>query len=337
MNYTISEYLCSMPLLTGGEWNTKLIEKVMESLHNGETHYVDVPGHPDLRTQIGEYLSSAGIASRGQVVVTAGIQEARFLSVQVLGKTRGKIVFPEVIHPGVRAAAEVGNLDYVFIEIGTDHRMLAPPAAIKNALSNERKVLYLESPSRLTGQYYEKEEMNEILSLCREHDVSVILDSGLQALVDNPGDSLASSVETDNTNIVIGEAWPGSGIDELYIGYIVASEEIVKKITVQKQAISICTSAPSQNGAMVAGREYRQKHPQIINTFKKRRFELESILIKLGANVISSPAVNFVMCEADPGLQEKLDAAEVRYLDSIYFGKPGYIQLPVTTEIKKLQ
>ncbi len=166
MRCTISEYLDSMPLHSAGEWDKKIIQKVMESLLNGETHYVDVPGHPELRVQIGKYLSSEGIANNGNVLITAGIQEARFLSVQILGNTLGKIVFPEVIHPGVRAVVEVRDLDCNFMEIGTDHRMIVTPAEIKNVLSNGAKVLYIESPSRLTGGCYEKEELNEILSLC---------------------------------------------------------------------------------------------------------------------------------------------------------------------------
>lgn len=337
MKNTTGEHL-DMPLIFGGEWDRKVVRQVMETLYNGETHYVDVPGNAELRAKIGAYLSSAGISIGGQILVTAGVQEARFLTVQVLGKALGKIAFPHLMHPGVKEVLAVRDLEYVSMEVGTDQRMLVPPAAVKNTLSNGVKVLYIESPSRLTGACYEKAELDDIVSLCKKYDVSVIIDSGLHALIEGPCDSLTCRIEIDDTIFVIGEAWPGCGIDDLNIGYILTSEDMVKKIATQKQVISICTSAPSQNGAIAAGSDYKQKHPEIIDTMKKKRIVLESILRDIGANIFSSPVVSFVVCESNPIVQKKLDAAKIRYMDSTYFGKSGYIQLPVSTEaINSLQ
>jgi aspartate/methionine/tyrosine aminotransferase len=332
MKSTTGEQM-DMPLISGGEWDGKVIDKIMESVYNGETHYVDVPGNPKLRTQIGEYLSSEGISKGGDILVTAGIQEARFLTVQVLGKALGKVVFPQVVHPGLREVLTVRDLDHDFIQIGTDPRMLVPPAAVNNALSDGVKVLYIESPSRFSGGCYKKDELDEIVSLCKKHYVALIIDSGLHALIKGSRDSSACSFQIDDTIFVIGEAWPGCGIDDLYIGYILASEDMVKKIATQKQVISICTSAPSQNGAIAVGNDYKRKHPEIIAALNKKRMVLESILKDLGANIFSSPVVSFVVCDSDDKLQKKLDAAKIQYIESSYFGKPGYIQLSVSTEV----
>jgi len=326
-----------MPLISGGKWDGKVIRKIMETLYNGETHYVEVPGNPELRTQLREYLSSTGISEGGDILVTAGIQEARFLTVQVLGEMLGKIAFPEVMHPGLREVLAVRDLNHDFIQIGTDRRMLVPPTEVRK-LSDGVKVLYIESPSRFTGACYEKRELDEIVSHCKKHDIAVIFDSGLQALIEGPRDSSACFFEIDDTIVVIGEAWPACGIDDLYIGFIHASEDMVKKIATQKQVISICTSAPSQNGAIAVGNDYQQKRPEIIAAMKKKRSALESILKDLGANIFSSPVASFIVCESNYKLQKKLDAAEVRYIDSTYFGKTGYIQLSVSTDlISRLQ
>lgn len=324
------EYM-DRPLISGGEWDGEVIRKVMESLRNGETHYVDVPGHADLRGRIGAYLSSTGIATGGEVLVTAGIQEARFLTVQVLGKALGKIAFPQVMHPGVRELLALRDLDCVFLEVGTDQRMLVPPAALSK-LSAAVKVLYIESPSRLTGACYEKEELDEIVAFCKKQEVSIIVDCGLHSWIEGPRDSSATGLEIDDIIFVIGEAWPGAGIDELYIGYILASEDMVKKIVTQKQVISICTSAPSQNAAIAIGGDYMQQHLQIVAAMKKKRVALESRLKDMGADIVSSPVVNFIVCESIPAVRKKLEAAKVRYADSSYFGIPGLIQLPVSEQ-----
>jgi aspartate/methionine/tyrosine aminotransferase len=330
MKISTGEYM-DRPLISGGQWDSKVIGKVMESLRGGDTHYVDVPGNADLRGRIGAYLSSAGITKGGEVLVTAGIQEARFLTVQALGKALGKIALPRVVHPGVREVLTLRDLDYVFMEVGTDQRMLVPPAAVRN-LSAGVKVLYLESPSRLTGACYEKEELDEIVAFCKKHDVSIIVDSGLHAWLEDPRDSSAVGLEIDDSTFMIGEAWPGSGIDDLYIGYIVACEDMVKKITTQKQVISICTSAPSQNAAIAVGSYYAQQHPETVAAMKKKRLVLESRLKDTGAEIVSSPVVNFIVCKANPAVQRKLEAAKMLYTDSSHFGKPGLIQLPVSEQ-----
>ncbi|UCF95970.1 MAG: pyridoxal phosphate-dependent aminotransferase [Spirochaetaceae bacterium] len=330
MKISTGKYM-DRPLISGGEWDSKVIHKVMETLHNGETHYVDVPGNADLRVRIGAYLSAVGISKGGEILITAGIQEARFLTVQVLGKALGKIALPQVMHPGVREVLALRDLDCVLMEVGTDQRMLVPPAAIRD-LSAGVKVLFIESPSRLTGACYAIEELDEIVSLCKKYDISIIVDSGLHAWIESPCDSSAAGLEIDDSIFMIGEAWPGSGIDELYIGYILASEDMIKKIATQKQVISICTSAPSQNGAIAVGIDYMQQHPQIVAAMKKKRIVLESILIDMGAKIYSSPVVNFIVIESTPVFQKKLEAAKVRFIDSTYFGKPGLIQLPVSEQ-----
>ena len=330
MNSSTGEFM-DRPLISGGQWDSKVIAKVMDSLRTGETHYVEVPGHADLRERIRGYLTSTGIAKGGEVLVTAGIQEARFLTVQVLGKALGKIAFPRVLHPGVREVLALRDLDHVFLEVGTDQRMLMPPAALRQ-LSAGVKVLYVESPSRLTGACYEKRELEEIVEFCRKQDVSIILDSGLHAWVAGPCDSSAAGLQIDDSTFMIGEAWPGSGIDELHIGYILASEDMVKKIAVQKQVISICTSAPSQNAAIAVSSDYGKRHVQTVADLKQARVTLESRLKDTGAEIVSSPVVNFIVCKANPAVQRKLEAAKMLYTDSSHFGKLGLIQLPVSEQ-----
>jgi hypothetical protein len=75
-----------------------------------------------------------------------------------------------------------------------------------------------------------------------------------------------------------------------------------------------------------------QQHLQIVAAMKKKRVALESRLKDMGADIVSSPVVNFIVCESIPAVRKKLEAAKVRYADSSYFGIPGLIQLPVSEQ-----
>ena len=329
MSYNTVEYMDPMPLITGENWDKEIIGKVMETVYAGETHYVAVHGKAELRTLLSDFLESEGKTRSGDVHITAGIQEARFLAIHFLGKTFGKTVLPEVVHPGVRQAIGVRKLDVGFIGFGTDERLLVPVENIKKVGSDGAKVLYLESPSRLNGACYEGAEMDEIAGICKENGVTVILDIGLYPWLNTPCASLANRSEMADSCLIIGEAWPGSGIDEAFVAYMGATADMVKKLAVQKQVLSICTNAPSQNAAIAAAKIYRKKHADILEEMGRVKAELSSSLKGLGAHILPCPLTNFVLCEADLSLQKKLESADVQYIDSKYFGQQGFIQLPV--------
>ncbi len=83
-----------------------MVTTTVEALQSGETHYVDVPGIRPLREKLATFLHNVGLAEYGvdHVLVTAGLQEARFLTIQKIGEQFGRIGMPAVVHPGAKLA-----------------------------------------------------------------------------------------------------------------------------------------------------------------------------------------------------------------------------------------
>jgi aspartate/methionine/tyrosine aminotransferase len=81
------------------------------------------------------------------VVVTAGIQENRFFTIQILGDQAGHIGLPEVVHPGVRMAAGVRPLEVKTVSVDAEHGYLPTPAALRAAIRNGCSLVYIESPA----------------------------------------------------------------------------------------------------------------------------------------------------------------------------------------------
>ena len=76
------------------------------ALKSGQTHYVDVPGIPELRAAAAEYAMSHGVqnVTSDNIIITSGVQESRFLASQVVTAPGGKVALPKVSHPGNRLA-----------------------------------------------------------------------------------------------------------------------------------------------------------------------------------------------------------------------------------------
>ena len=87
----------------------RIIAAASEAMEAGETHYVDVPGIAPLRAAVAEFLNdSTGAAYQsGNIVVTAGAQESRFLTIQKIGELYDSIGVPAVTYIRVCAKRSV--------------------------------------------------------------------------------------------------------------------------------------------------------------------------------------------------------------------------------------
>jgi len=258
-----------------------VVKETVRGLEQGQTHYVDVAGLPALREAVAAWLKDLGLetCSSDDVVITAGVQEARFLSLQVLGNSQGPIGVPEVCHPGVRKALGVRQTQVRWLPVEKD-TLIPALQSVEQALTERCKLLYLELPSRFTGIMPKPSAFCELIGMIKRYKASVIVDGGLVPWLEKA--ESANFREWSNIlerTVVLGELWPGIGLENLSIGYMVtANREWRERIVALKQVKSICTSTPSQLAAL-AGSEvflelYRERWRRL-SGFKRQIIQLE--------------------------------------------------------------
>ncbi|NLE76683.1 MAG: aminotransferase class I/II-fold pyridoxal phosphate-dependent enzyme, partial [Chloroflexi bacterium] len=200
---------------------------VTPALYGGETHYVDVPGMAPLRQALAAAMQGAGLLSveAANVLVSAGMQETRYLAIQILGELLGPVALPQVVHPGARKALGIRPLRATEpLPCDAAVGYLPTLAGIRKALAGGAKVLYLESPVRLSGAMFDAVAVAEIATLAREHGAAVIWDQGLAPWVKGYV-SLWNEPGMDKQAVLIGEAFPGVGLESWFIGYVVTNAE----------------------------------------------------------------------------------------------------------------
>jgi len=158
----------------------RIIETAGAALDAGHTHYEPVPGIDPLRAALAQHLAAATGHNwqADNLLVTAGMQEARFLTLQLLDAQDGPLALPEVVHPGVRKALGVRPRATRALAVD-DARRLPQPAAIRAALEDGCRLLYLESPSRLSGAACSAQELADLTALLEQYGASLMLDRGL--------------------------------------------------------------------------------------------------------------------------------------------------------------
>lgn len=312
-----------------------MVESSWTALLNGQTHYVDVPGIAPLREALATYLGEMGVPghSAGTVLVTAGMQEARFLAVQMIGAVFGKIALPAVVHPGARKAAGVRRLEVQSLPVDPAHGMLPTLEGIAQALDSGCRLLYLESPARLTGAAFDAEAVGRISELVAQAEAAVIWDQGLAPWVVEGG--YASLAAAANAKVaVIGEAWPGVGLEALQVGYLAVRDGWLDAIRSQKQIMAICTSTPSQYAALKAPEVYGRVHEAQRSQLAARRAEAIGLAQSLGVEPVAGVSANVLALSPTnvTDAQGRLADAGFMAADGADFGARGVLRLSVTAD-----
>ena len=309
-----------------------IVDHVTEALQAGMTHYVDVPGMPPLREALAKHLQGTGLSSieAANVLVTAGMQETRFLSIQILGNLLGPVAIPEVVHPGVRKALGIRPIQATSpLPCDRASGFLPTLDGIQTALENGAKVLFLESPVRLTGAAYDADAVARIAELAVQHEAAVIWDQGLAPWVADYV-SIWRQPGMEQRAVLIGEAFPGIGLESWYIGYVATNTEWWENIRRDKQAISICTSTPAQLGAIKGAEVYANLHAaqfEALASFHGQAVaKLDDKALPGDAVCVVAVAPSDIM--AAPNLRKQgLDPA-----DGTDFGAHGVLRLAVTPD-----
>ena len=292
-----------------------------------------MPGIAPLRQAIAERLNANFGAQyeSGNIIVTAGVQEARFLTIQKISENHDSIGIPQVAHAGVRKALGTRPRNVVTLPVDMDSGGLPSLDAIAAALDGGCRLLYLESPARLSGAAFSGADMARIADMLSAHEAAAICDQGLAECVPGGCSSLASRL--GDSVALLGEAFPGMGLGSWHIGYIAAPLDWIAPMQSQKQIMAICTSTASQYAALGASEIYGESSGQRLETLQRQRSQASASAQAAGIETLPGAAQAFLALRLDEAQREQLVAAGYEYSTGADFGAPEYIRLSVAPAI----
>ena len=181
-----------------------------EALARGETHYTDRPGIGVLRAAVASRLSTGGFeVDPDHVLITCGIEEARFVVVQA-AMPRGGVV------------AASSPLDVEGAVLAQGGTMGAP--------DEPADVVFVDVASMKKGG----------LTAAVRDGGWLVLEAPDADLLECPVDSLPEQ------RIVVGSLGASSGLASMRVGFLACSADGFRKLRDFKQALTICTTNLSQ-------------------------------------------------------------------------------------------
>jgi aspartate/methionine/tyrosine aminotransferase len=167
--------------------------------------------------------------------------------------------------------------------------------------------------------------------LAAAHGATILWDQGLSGWTADAA-ALATLAEHAAQVTLLGEMFPGVGLEGLALGFIATNADNVGALTSMKQIISICTATASQYAGLKAAEGYAGRRDEIRRGLEARRAELVARLQALGAEVLPGQAASHVAVRATAELGAALHAGAVVAADGAGFGAPGVLRLAVPAD-----
>lgn len=124
---------------------------------------------------------------------------------------------------------------------------------VKKAIKPNTKLISINFPHNPTGSTMGKEELNDLINLCRKHDIYLFSDEvyrGVEVDTSNQMPQVADIYEKGLSLNVLSKAY---GLPGLRIGWIASEDkDVLLKMERYKHYLSICNSAPSERLALIA-------------------------------------------------------------------------------------
>jgi aminotransferase len=233
-----------------------IIEAAKRALDDGATHYTHWQGRPDLREAIAEKCRREYRVdvSAGQVIVTAGAQEAMYVVFQALLDQGDEVLLADRHYTSYSRAILLAGGVPVFVPTREANNFVVDPHDVEALISPRTKLMVVVSPENPTGAVIPPETIAALGRIARRHNLLVVADDIYERFVYEgpPHASIAAEPELGDRMVMI------NGFSKIYamtgwrVGYMVVPREFVSPIEVIKHTLTICAPAVSQAAALAA-------------------------------------------------------------------------------------
>lgn len=184
----------------------------------------------------------------------SGAEEGIFCSLSILCNQQNHTI---VLGPCYQSLFEIPKFrggEVTKIELKEENQWRIEIKEIASAIKQNTKNIIINFPHNPTGQIINAEEMNELINLCKKHDLWLFSDEAYRLLGKIPqADLIKPAACYYQKAISLGVMSKAFGMAGLRVGWIACqNQEILQKIKELKHYTSICNSAPSEIISLIA-------------------------------------------------------------------------------------
>jgi len=155
-----------------------VVERAIERLRDGDTHYTPANGRQPLR----EAIAASHRARTGQkvdaanVIFLAGAQNALFCASLCLAGSGDEVIALEPLYPTYPALLTASGARMVRVPAPATGGFRLDPAALESAITPRTRAIFFATPNNPSGTIFNEAEMAAIGELARRHSLWLVAD-----------------------------------------------------------------------------------------------------------------------------------------------------------------
>ncbi len=262
----------------------QVCEAVSDALRNGETHYIENNGLPELREEIAWFeRDKKGLDySSNEVIVTIGATEALFVALFGILNPGDEVIVPL---PGfVLYERIIGLCRAVFVPMDTrEDGFQINPEKLSGLITPRTKAIILNSPNNPTGCIYNEESLSAVRSAVSGKGIFVICDDVYRGLCYSEDyHSFAEFHDMKEQTLVVQSFSKPYAMTGWRVGYLMAESSIKERLELLHQFMVTSSPAPFQRACITA---LSCDTGTMTGIYRKRRDYIVSRLNGIGLDV----------------------------------------------------
>lgn len=326
-----------------------IVERAVEALRGGDTHYSAVSGREPLRAAIAEeHAQMSGCAvSAANVVLTAGAQNGVFAASLCLLEAGDEVVVPEPMYLTYEACVRAAGATLVPVPVDPARAFHLDCDALEAAITSRTRAIFFATPCNPTGVVMPRADLARIAQLAQQHDLWVLSDEVYADLTfEREHVSIASLPGMAERCVTLGSLSKSHAMAGWRVGWAIGPAELIEHMG--RLALAMLYGLPGfiQEAALTALRNKAEITSEMREIYRHRRDVVFERLHRVpGLRCLLPEAGMFMMVDVSGTGLDTVDftwqlfrAQGVSVLDASAFGETakGFVRLGFVVDEARL-
>lgn len=250
-------------------------EAGMDAIKSDKTAYTHNQGYPELRKEIGRFLSMRYNLNYGweeEITVTVGASQAIDTCLRTFINEGDEVIIPSPGYVAYEACVTLAGGRPVFVPVLFEDGFKLKASTLRKYITPRTKLIILSYPSNPTGATMDKEDLEKICEVIKENNIITISDEVYSELTYNKKHvSIAAMEDMKDRTIVINGFSKTYSMTGWRLGFIAASANVMKHIVKVHQYNVSCAPSISQAAGIEALRNGDISIKDMVSEYDKRR------------------------------------------------------------------
>lgn len=325
-------------------------QAAIKAIEDGFTKYTVVSGIIELKKAIVKKLKKDNNLeyNPSQVVVSCGAKHTIYNIVQAVCDPGDEVLIPAPFWLSYPEMVKLASAKPVIIPTQEESNFRLTPQGLENAITDNTRLLILNSPSNPTGSVYLREELKALADVLEGRDIYIISDEIYEKIIYGKEHVSIASL----SDKIFDKTFTVNGHSKVYsmtgwrIGYTAGPQEIINAISsLQSHSTSNPTSI-SQIAALAALDGDQKIVDDMVSEFRKRRDYILDRLNNMPGVTCTKPDGAFYVFPNISGLNKGdsmqiaealLNEAQVAVVPGAAFGADHNIRLSYAASMESIE